>query len=184
MAIQEWPEHRVRRPWPRWVRRALAGVAVVSLGTAAVGVLSEARWWSQPDEQAVVVGLDDRLGALPTGSRYGCRSTILTEFAVAEPRSGLPGTFSEPTCEGRYAVGSTVTVRRLADDPGEVLLDPSGPWDVARASGWAVVIAAFALALLWLKDTALRLVLLGPIWVWTRLSRRRRDRAADRRRRR
>lgn len=175
MAIQDWPEQRTRRPWPRWVRWALIGVAVVALGTAAVGVLSEARWWTQPDEQAVVVQFDEQLGALPTGSRYGCSTTVFTEFAVTVPRPGLPATFSEPTCEGRYAVGSTVTVRRLADDPGEVLLDPSTPLDVLRASGWAVVIAAFALALLWLKDTVLRLVLLGPIRLWARLSRRHRD---------
>ena len=172
MAIQEWPQGRPRRPWPRWVRWLLAGVAAVALGTAALGVLLEARWWSQPDERAVVVGFDEQLGALPTGSGYGCTSTVLTEFTVPKPRPGMPAGFVEPTCEGRYAAGSAVTVRRLAADPGAVLLDPSTPGDRLRASGWAVVIAAFALALLWLKDQVLRLVVLAPLRLWSRLLRR------------
>lgn len=142
--IIEYPDARpgpVRRHWRAlgfWRQLFAVLLAVVIVGLPLGAMLSQARWWGQPSEHAVVERVDLR------EVDDGCPDGRAADFRlrVTQPRPDHPGLVTTHGCSNRWDVGERVTVRRTApvSSGDEVLINPLGASDLALLVGLMTVV--------------------------------------------
>lgn len=122
----------LRRWWrglDRWQRLGRVLLVVVILGVPLAMMLSQARWWGEPLEQAVV---EDAGPARVDEDCDGGEQTVF-RLRVVDPRPGHPADVLTQACSDRWEVGERVDLRRTAPvaSGDEIRINPYGWTDLA-----------------------------------------------------